>query len=69
MIEIENAGWADVGGLRVSDVIMEIDRREVSSVEDFRQVMADVGEAGPDEVVFFIQRGTQTLFVPVTTDW
>jgi S1-C subfamily serine protease len=67
--EIENAGWADVGGLRVSDVIMEIDRREVSSVEDFRQLMADVGEARPDEVVFFIRRGTQTLFVPVTTDW
>jgi serine protease Do len=67
--EIENAGWADVGGIRVNDVITAIEGQAVLSLEDARQVLDTVREEQPKEVVFFLRRGTRTRFVAVTPDW
>ncbi len=67
--EVENAGWADVGGISLNDVIMQIDGRDVASVESYREVMEEVRARRPREVVFFVRRGPLTQFVAVKADW
>ncbi|MFQ5767334.1 MAG: PDZ domain-containing protein [Acidobacteriota bacterium] len=67
--EVENAGWADVGGLAVGDVITSINGANVEDLGQFDAATGQVREQARQEVVFFIRRGTRTLFVPVKTDW
>ena len=67
--EIENAGWADVGGLGVNDVIMRINGDIVADLDGFTTAMERLVTEKPAEVVFFVRRGPRTAFVPVKTDW
>jgi serine protease Do len=67
--EIENAGWADVGGIRVNDVITSVQGHQVVNLEDIGRVLDTLEEEQPEEVVFFLRRGTRTRFVAVIPDW
>jgi len=67
--EITNAGWADVAGIQVNDVITAVQGEPVADLQGFRRAMADVREKKPDHVVFFVRRGLITRFVPVSPDW
>ena len=67
--EIKNAGWADVAGIRVNDVITAVQGQNVDNLQGFRQAMEQVREQRPENVVFFMRRGMRTRFVPVSPDW
>ena len=67
--EVENAGWADVAGLSINDVIQQINGRPVESLDGFDEVMAEVAQEQRPEVLFFVKRGVRTLFVAARTDW
>ena len=67
--ELEPGGWAEVGGLRVGDVVLRVGSVRVEDLEGFREALRGVREDGRMEVVFFVQRGPETLFVPVRTDY
>jgi len=56
-------GPAEEAGLRVGDIILQVNRTDVSSVEEFKTVLANV-EPG-DTVILLISRAGRTLFVPV----
>ncbi|TDI34206.1 MAG: PDZ domain-containing protein [Acidobacteria bacterium] len=67
--EIKNAGWADVAGVRVNDVITAVHGQKVDNLQEFRQAMGQVREKHPETVVFFVRRGMRTRFVPINPDW
>ena len=56
---VEPGSAAERMGLAVNDIILELDRRAVSSAADFRRRVRDVGDA----VVVFLYRGGTTLYL------
>ena len=52
---------AGEAGLRRGDIIVEVDRQEIASVQELRKRL----ENSKDSVLMLIQRGEATLFVPV----
>jgi S1-C subfamily serine protease len=67
--EIETAGWAQVGGLREDDLILAVNGLLVAGVEDLRAHLEGLERQRPPEVVFFVLRDPDTLFVSVKTQW
>ena len=56
---VESGSAAERMGLAVNDIILELDRRGVSSAADFRRRVRDVGDA----VVVLLYRGGTTLYL------
>ncbi len=67
--KLEQGGWAAVGGINPNTIIMKINDRDITSVEDFKQVMAEIENSQDKEVVFMTWRRNKTSFVHVKTHW
>jgi len=53
---------ADKAGLQRNDVILQVGRKQVTSVDDFQEAVKDVG---PEGVALLIRRGEETRFISV----
>jgi serine protease Do len=58
---VEPGSAAEDAGIRRGDVILEVDRRAVRSVEDYKKAMA--GARKGRGVLFLVRRGESTLFL------
>jgi serine protease Do len=67
--ELKPGGLAAIGGLRPGDVIQRVNDRDVSSVAEFELYFDELEAERPTEVILFLWRFGQTLFVNVKTDW
>lgn len=67
--ELQSGGLANISGLRPGDVIQRINDQIVSSTEDFSTYLTEIESERSSEVVFFVWRFGQTLFINVRTDW
>ena len=67
--EIQMGGLANIGGLMIGDIIQRVGDQTVTSVEDIKNVMNQIEQEKPSEVIFFVWRRNKTLFVNVKTDW
>ena len=67
--QVDAGGWASVGGLRTDDLVLAVDGKTVSDVKELEQVLRPMKEKKPGQVVFFVRRGVQTLFVEVQPTW
>ncbi len=67
--ELENGGWASVGGIYPGDIIQSIDGNKVSDIEKSKKQLSDIEKTKPEEVIFFVWRNNKTLFVNIKTDW
>ena len=67
--EISPGGLANISGLYPGDVINRVNDQAVSSTEEFAAQMAALETERPAEVVFFVWRFGQTMFIHVRTDW
>lgn len=67
--ELVQGGLADIGGLNFGDIIQRVGATPVSSVTELEAIMDNIEQNRPSEVVFFVRRGSKTLFVNVKTDW
>jgi S1-C subfamily serine protease len=67
--DLESAGWAQVGGLGVGDIILRIDENRITDLDSFREALDDARARATSEAYFFIQRNVETRFVTVRTDW
>lgn len=67
--EADHGGWAAVGGLRADDLILALDGRPVSDVENLEALLAGVRQARPRQVVFLVRRGVETRFVELEPQW
>ena len=66
--ELQMGGLADIGGLNIGDIIQRIGDAEITSIEDAEAAMIALEATNPEEVIFFIWRNNQTLFVNVKTE-
>ncbi len=67
--ELENGGWASVGGLYPGDIIQSIDGNKVTNIEETKNSLDAIAATKPKEVIFFVWRNNKTLFVNIKTDW
>ena len=58
---VEPGSAADDGGIRRGDVILEVDRRSVRNLEDYKKAIAGVRKGRG--VLFLVRRGESTLFL------
>jgi len=58
---VEPGSAADDGGIRRGDVILEVDRRSVRNLEDYKRAVAGVRKGRG--VLFLVRRGESTLFL------
>ncbi|MGH7898875.1 MAG: DegQ family serine endoprotease, partial [Candidatus Binatia bacterium] len=56
---VKSGGTADEAGLRPGDVIVEVNRKPVKSVEEFK----DAVKSKPGSLLFLVRRGDATLFL------
>jgi len=62
-------GPASIGGLLIGDIIQRIGPTEIESVDDAKKVLGEISTEQPHEVIFFIWRRNQTMFVNVKPTW
>jgi serine protease Do len=67
--ETVNGGWAHIAGMRIDDVIMEIQGREVGTIKEFEAVTREILEAQPEIVEIYLQRGYRTHFTFIEPVW
>ena len=66
--ELEPGGLANIGGLRIGDVIQRVGSTEVTSVEEAKAALESLLDTKPSEVVFFVWRDNKTMFINVKTE-
>ncbi|MCY4485792.1 MAG: DegQ family serine endoprotease [Deltaproteobacteria bacterium] len=59
--EVESGSPAETAGIRAGDVILEIDRKRVDSVQDFRRVVGGLDKG--TGILFLVRREDTTLFL------
>lgn len=67
--DVETAGWAQVGGLARGDLVKAVGGEPVATAEDLRMLLEAAEQARVKEIVFFVLRDPDTLFIPVKTAW
>jgi S1-C subfamily serine protease len=67
--ELQNAGWAEVAGLAPGDLVLRVDDSPMEDLASFRAALEQAREAHRRQVRFFVQRGVETQFFSVRTDW
>jgi serine protease Do len=59
--DVENGSVAQEAGLRPGDVILEIDKKPIKNLEDYKSAMDQVKKTG--STLFLVKRGQYTLYV------
>jgi len=67
--ELTPGGPAAIAGLSLGDVIQRIGPTEIKAVADAETALNKVSADHPKEVIFFIWRQNQTMFVNVKPNW
>ena len=66
---VERAGWASLGGLIPGDIVKEIDGKQVATLDEFKEILADIKERKPRQIAVFVERGRRTGFLRIEPDW
>jgi serine protease Do len=67
--EIVPGGWAQMGGLEPSDLVLSVAGREVADVAAFERVLRDLAAERPAVVRLFLRRAARTHFVFLEPTW
>ena len=66
---VTNGSWASLGRLTSGDVIMSIDGRTITNVEDLAARLKEIRSTRPASVVVFVRRGVKSLFLDLQPSW
>ncbi|HEY3245858.1 MAG TPA: PDZ domain-containing protein [Phycisphaerae bacterium] len=67
--QLEPAGWAGLGGLRVGDLIQKVQGEAITDLDSYREVMKRLTESQPERVVVVVLRGARTHFQYIEPEW
>ncbi len=62
-------GWASLGGLKVDDIILEINGNKIKNIEDVRKILTKLKEKKPETIVFKVRRKVKRLFLEIKPLW
>lgn len=63
--QVEQGGWADIGGLRDGDLIQEIAGSKVQDVRQIEGILKDAYEKKMKHISFLVRRGISTLYLEI----
>ncbi len=66
---VTRGGWADLAGLNSGDVVLEINGREIDTLADVQDALADARERQDEQVIVFIRRGTANKYLEMEPSW
>ncbi|MFH1110479.1 MAG: PDZ domain-containing protein, partial [Planctomycetota bacterium] len=66
---LEDAGWADLGGVREDDLIQRVGDRDIAGLNEYREAIQEITQRKPERVVFLVLRGVRTHFHYIEPDW
>lgn len=66
---VREGGWAALAQLADGDLLLAIDGRAVSTVEEVQRAMERIADERRPAVVFRVRRGIRTLFVELQSGW
>ncbi len=67
--DVTPGGWAALGPLAVSDLLLAVDGQPMPDVDALRGMMKQLAERKPKTVVFTVLRGIHHIFVELEPDW
>jgi serine protease Do len=67
--EIKPGSWAELGGLYVGDLVLEVDHQPVNDVDSLRKIMEHIAAARPGVVEMKVLRGIQTTYLEFEPNW
>lgn len=67
--QVEPAGWAALGGLRVDDVLLQVDGQEISDIDALEQTLAKAKTSKARQLVFLVRRGVRTRYLELSPAW
>ena len=67
--QVERAGWASLAGLIPGDILKELDGQQVTTIEEFKEILADIKKRKPKEIAVFFERRRRTGFLRIEPDW
>ena len=67
--EATNGSWAQVAGLRVNDLLVEVNGVELKTAADFEAAMETIEKERPEVVRMFVRRRHRTQFVFIEPEW
>jgi len=69
LTELQPGSWAELGMLRVGDLIQEVDGKPITSVDELHAAMTDVEKRRAEVLVMKVLRGIYTVFVELEPKW
>ena len=67
--ELEQAGWSQISGLQVDDIIQSVDGHDVTDLDSFRAQADRLRMNKSGQTIFFVLRQSETIFVLIKTPW
>ena len=69
VVSVARAGWASLAGLAGGDVILKLNGKEVTSVDEIEKELKAIEMRKDDYIVLFVKRGKLTRFVEIHPIW
>ena len=66
---VERAGWADLSGLNVGDLLLKVNDQDLQSIDQLDEYLGRFEEEKPDYISFFIKRHSETRFLFIKTNF
>jgi len=67
--EVKSGSWAELGALYVGDLILEVNDKAVSGVDELRHAMEQVAAEKKPVATIKVMRGIHTLFLEMEPNW
>jgi serine protease Do len=67
--KVETAGWADVAGLGIGDLILRINDRPLTGLAGMREALQQIRSAKPPYISLFVKRASATGFLFIKTNF
>lgn len=67
--QVEEAGWAGLGGLGSGDLIQKIGDHVITDLASYRAAMDNIAKTQPERISFVVLRGIRTQYKFVEPEW
>ncbi|MCL5674568.1 MAG: PDZ domain-containing protein [Candidatus Omnitrophica bacterium] len=67
--EVREGGWAALAHLAVDDIIIAVNRTNISNCNDFEKLMKKIEKEKSEEIIFKVKRDIYTHFIQIIPPW
>jgi serine protease Do len=67
--KVERAGWADLSGLTVGDLLLKIDNEDLQDIKQLDDYLSKIEKSKPKYINFFVKRRSETRFLFIKTNF